>query len=202
MTDARQPQSLLAFWFGAARRDPDRIGERMGLWFKPTASDDAAVGERFGPIMQRAASGQLTDWMPSPAGRLALILSLDQAPRVIFRRQAEAFAHDGQALALALAGIDAGIDRGLGLAERAFFYMPLQHSEDPLVQAQSVRRYEALANDHPEHADIAKGFVKHAQDHAAIIERFGRYPHRNAALGRESTESELAYLEKGPRFGQ
>ena len=202
MPEARQPQSLLAFWLGAARRDPDRIGERMGLWFKPTASDDAAVGERFGPIMQRAASSQLTDWMQFPAGRLALILSLDQAPRVIFRRQAEAFAHDGQALALALAGIDAGIDRGLGLAERAFFYMPLQHSEDPLVQAQSVRRYEALANDHPEHTDIADGFIKHARDHAAIIERFGRYPHRNAALGRESTESELAYLEKGPRFGQ
>ncbi len=202
MTDTAPIESLLAFWFGHTRRDPGRIGERMGLWFKPGASDDVAVGERFGPVLQRAASCRLTDWMRVPAGRLALILSLDQAPRVIFRRRAEAFAHDGQALALALAGIDAGIDRQLGLAERAFFYMPLQHSEDGLVQVQSVRQYEALASDYPEHAALAEGFLEYARDHAAIIERFGRYPHRNEVLGRESSEAERAFLENGPRYGQ
>lgn len=202
MNDASSAQSLLTFWFGDARRDPDRIGERMGLWFKPSASDDEAVAERFRAIMQQAASGHLTDWLPSPAGRLALILALDQAPRVIFRRRAEAFAHDGQALSLTLAGIDAGIDRELGLAERAFFYMPLQHSEDPLVQVLSVRQYEALAVDHPDHAELARGFLEHAREHASIIERFGRYPHRNDALGRESSEAERAFLEKGPRYGQ
>lgn len=202
MADVMPPESLLTFWFGHARRDPDRIGERMGLWFKPSASDDEAVAEHFRAIMEQAASGQLTDWLPSPAGRLALILALDQAPRVIFRRRARAFAHDGQALSLTLAGIDAGIDRELGLAERAFFYMPLQHAEDRLVQRTSLARYRALVADHPQHAGIAEGFLAHAREHAAIIERFGRYPHRNEALGRESTAEERDFLEDGPRYGQ
>lgn len=174
----------------------------MGFWFKPGSADDAAVRERFESIMQQAASGGLTDWRASPEGRLALILALDQAPRVIHRRRAEAFAYDGHALALALAGISAGVDRTLGLAERAFFYMPMQHSEDPLVQQQSVRHYEALVIDFPNHSETARGFLEHARDHAAIIERFGRYPHRNEALGRESTADELAFLENGPRYGQ
>src|SRR5699024_11902930 len=126
---------------------------------------------------------------------------LDQAPLVIFRRQPEAFAYDGQALALTLAGIAAGIDRHYGLAERGFFYMPLEHSEDPLAQQQSLKQFEGLAADFPEHP-AAESFLKYAREHADIIERFGRYPHRNAALGRESTAEELAFLENGPRYGQ
>lgn len=174
----------------------------MGFWFKPEPADDAAVRERFESIMQQAASGGLADWRASPEGRLALILALDQAPRVIHRRRAEAFACDGQALALTLAGIIAGIDRSLGLAERAFFYMPMQHSEDPLVQQQSVRQYETLVIDFPRHSETARAFLEHARDHAAIIELFGRYPHRNEVLGRKSTAEERTFLEHGPRYGQ
>jgi len=202
MSKARTPQQLLAFWFGSARNQPSAVDERMAFWFKPDAADDGAVRECFESTMRRAAAGSLTDWLTSTDGRLALILALDQAPRVIFRRQPEAFAHDGQALALTLAGIAAGIDRSLGLAERAFFYMPMQHSEDPLAQQESITRYEALVADHPDHAGIAQGFLEHAREHAAIIERFGRYPHRNEVLGRTSTEEELAFLENGPRYGQ
>lgn len=201
-TDAKTAEDLLEFWFGPAREHPGAIGQRMAFWFKPDAADDAAVRECFESTMRRAATGFLTEWLPSPSGRLALILALDQAPRVIFRRQPEAFAYDGQALALTLAGIAAGVDRSLGLAERAFFYMPLQHSEDPLVQEQSVRQYEKLAADFPQHSGVAEGFLEHAREHAAIIERFGRYPHRNKVLGRESTGKELAFLEDGPRYGQ
>lgn len=202
MSDAKTPQQLLEFWFGSAREHPDAIGKRMSFWFQPSSSDDASVREQFEPTMRRAASGYLTDWLTSSTGRLALILALDQAPRVIFRRQPGAFAHDGQALAMCLAGIAAGVDRSLGLAERAFFYMPLQHGEDPLAQQESIARYEALVADHPGHAGIAQGFLEHAREHAAIIGRFGRYPHRNEVLGRTSTSAEIAFLEHGPRYGQ
>lgn len=200
MADA--PDRLLDFWFGEARARPAAIADRMRFWFQPGQAEDEAVTRHFETIMREAAAHRLTHWLGSAEGRLALILALDQAPRVIFRRQPEAFAYDGQALALTLAGIAGGADEQLGLAERAFFYMPLQHAEDPLVQAESIARYEALAEVFPEHADIAKGFLKHARDHAEIIERFGRYPHRNAALGRESTDKELTFLEDGPRYGQ
>jgi uncharacterized protein (DUF924 family) len=202
MTDSNRPEDLLDFWFGVAAGDPDRIGERMKFWFQPSAADDEAVRERFEPTLRAAAAGKLSSWMHSGAGRLALILALDQAPRVIHRRRPEAFAHDGQALALTLAGITGGVDRTMGLAERAFFYMPLQHSEDPLVQQQSVRQYEALAKDFPDHASIAEGFLKFAREHAEIIERFGRYPHRNRVLERKSTDEELTFLEDGPTYGQ
>lgn len=202
MSVPQSAEALLDFWFGPARSELGAIGERMAFWFKPSADDDAAVRDRFEPVMLRAAAGGLTDWLVSPPERLALILALDQAPRVIYRRQPEAFGHDGQALALTLAGISAGTDRELGLAERAFFYMPLQHSEDPLVHEQSIKQYEGLVRDFPGHAETAHGFLKHAREHAAIIERFGRYPHRNAALGRDSTEEERDFLEHGPRYGQ
>lgn len=202
MNELDSPEALLDFWFGPVRSDAGSIGERMRFWFQPGEDDDERVAEQFAPAMREAAAGRLTAWQASTAGRLALILALDQAPRVVFRRRPEAFAYDGQALALTLAGIAAGIDREYGLAERAFFYMPLQHSEDPLVQEQSVRRYEGLATDFPEHADVAGGFLKFARDHAAIIERFGRYPHRNDALGRKATAAERTFLESGPRYGQ
>lgn len=202
MNELATPEHLLAFWFGQAREHPEAVSERMAFWFRPSKADDEAVCEQFETTMRQAAAGLLTDWLPTPAGRLALILAMDQAPRVIFRRQPEAFACDGQALALTLAGIVGGIDREYGLAERAFFYMPLQHSEDPLVQEQSVRLYERLVADFPKHAGVAEGFLEHAREHAAIITRFGRYPHRNKVLGRESTGEELAFLEDGPSYGQ
>ena len=154
MTGDASPGELLEFWFGPTRHAPERVKERMGLWFSPGTSEDQAVREHFESTMQQAAGGLLTDWLASAEGRLALVLALDQAPRVIFRRQAEAFAYDGQALSLALAGIAAGMDRDYSLVERAFFYMPLEHSEDPLVQQQSVRQFEELAADFPEHAEV------------------------------------------------
>lgn len=196
------PHALLDFWFGASRTRAAAIPERMAFWFQPSTLEDAAVAEHFGDALVLASGGHLTGWLIDPHGRLALILTLDQAARVIHRRRAEAFAHDGQALATALAGIEAGVDERLGLAERAFFYMPLQHAEDPLVQHQSVARYQALVEAFPEQADIAQSFLGHAREHAEIIERFGRYPHRNEVLGRESTKKEIDFLEHGPRYGQ
>lgn len=196
------PHTLLDFWFGDSRARAAAIPERMSFWFQPSSSDDVAVAEHFTDALVLASGGHLTQWLGNPDSRLAFILTLDQAPRVIHRKRAEAFAHDGQALATALAGIEAGVDEQLGLAERAFFYMPLQHAEDPLVQQLSVARYQALVEAFPDHADIARSFLGHAREHAEIIERFGRYPHRNDVLGRNSTAGETEFLEHGPRYGQ
>jgi uncharacterized protein (DUF924 family) len=196
------PHALLDFWFGDSRTRAAAIPERMSFWFQPSSSDDAAVTEHFTGALAHASGGHLTQWLAHPDSRLALVLTLDQAPRVIHRRRAEAFSHDGQALATTLAGIEAGVDEQLGLAERAFFYMPLQHAEDPLVQRLSVARYQALVDAFPNHADIARSFLGHAREHAEIIERFGRYPHRNLVLARESTDAEQAFLTTAPSYGQ
>lgn len=197
-----RPKDLLEFWFGPAAHDAGAIGERMGLWFQPTRQQDEQVREVFEAAMKSAAAGGLTDWLVSAHGRLAMILALDQAPRVIYRGQAQAFAHDSQALALALAGLMSGADRELGLAERAFFYLPLEHSEDRLAQRLSVQSYERLAADFPDHPELTGAFLKYAREHADVIERFGRFPHRNRALGRENTAQERAFLEDAPRWGQ
>ncbi|HLS06025.1 MAG TPA: DUF924 family protein [Wenzhouxiangella sp.] len=197
-----RPGDLLEYWFGPAAHDAGAIDERMGLWFKPTRQQDEQVREVFEATMKKAAAGALTEWLVSARGRLAMILALDQAPRVIYRGQAQAFAHDSQALALALAGLMNGADRELGLAERAFFYLPLEHSEDRLAQRLSVQSYERLAADFPDHPELTASFLKYAREHADVIERFGRFPHRNRALGRTSTAEERAFLEDAPRWGQ
>jgi uncharacterized protein (DUF924 family) len=196
------PDAVLDFWFGDARRRPEAISGRMGFWFSPDEDADREVSEHFRPLLEPASRGHLTDWLADGPCRLALILIFDQAPRVIHRRRAEAFAYDGHALSITLAGLDAGHDRGLSLAERAFFYMPLQHSEDPAVQRISLRCYERLTQDFTEQRELAQGFLSHARQHADVIARFGRYPHRNAVLERDSTDAERAFLEDGPRFGQ
>lgn len=197
-----QARELLDFWFAGTRQAADEIAGRMGFWFQPGAADDAAVRERFGPLLEPAMRGHCTAWLDDPAGRLALILLVDQGPRVLFRRSARAFACDGQALALTLAGLAAGQDRDLSLAERAFFYMPLQHAEDRAAQEISLQCYGRLEADFPEHAAIAREFLGHARTHAEIVQRFGRYPHRNELLGRDSTSEEIVYLKDAPRFGQ
>lgn len=197
-----RPKELLEFWFGPAAHDASAIGERMRLWFQPTRQQDELVREVFEETMKNASAGFLTGWLETTHGRLAMILALDQAPRVIYRGQAQAFSHDSQALSLALAGLMCGADRKLGLAERAFFYLPLEHSEDPLAQRLSIQSYERLVADFPDAPDLTRSFLKYAHQHADVIERFGRFPHRNQALGRQSTEAELAYLEDAPRWGQ
>ena len=156
---------------------------------------DARVRERFGTLVAAARRGELDGWAASPRGRLALILVLDQFPRHVFRGKAEAFASDGQAQALTRDGIETGMDEALTLVERQFFYLPLMHAEDREVQAESVERYTALRNE----MDGVLGF---AVEHRDLVERFGRFPHRNTVLGRESTEAETDYLASDPNpFG-
>jgi uncharacterized protein (DUF924 family) len=193
-------EELLDEWFGDARRS----GAAAPWWFSSDRARDARLATRFGPLVHAAATGELARWSATARGRLALILLLDQLPRNCFRGSAAAFATDARALAETQRGLLRGDDRALGAWERMFFYMPMQHAEDAAVQEHAVDRYAALAADAPpETRDAFAGVLEYARLHRDIVRRFGRFPHRNAILGRESTPGEREWLAAGaPDFGQ
>ena len=178
-----QPQPILEFWF--TELTPKQH-------FAKDAALDDAIRTRFSATLEAAARCELFAWRATPEGRLAEILVLDQFSRNVYRDTRRAFAQDALALALAQELVASGQDRSLPLAQRSFAYMPYMHSESALVHAQAVRLF-----DQPGMEDT----LRFEQRHKAIIDRFGRYPHRNALLGRESTPEELAFLsEPGSRF--
>lgn len=182
---------VLEFWFGSQAENRAET-----LWFRRSDEVDATIRERFGGLVQQARAGELEDWSRAPRGRLALILLLDQFTRNIHRDSAEAFAADHQAQAHALAAIGAGEDSRLSLLERWFLYMPLMHAEDRALQQRSIAAFESLVADAPaEQKDLYRWVLDYAVGHRDIIERFGRYPHRNAVLGRETTAEEASFLE-------
>ncbi len=179
----RDIADVLAFWF---------VELRPGQWFKKDDGVDAAIRDRFGELYRRFAANVLRSndpryWEETPRGCLAAVIVLDQFPRNIYRDDPRAFATDAAALAIATNAIGQGFDRTLGPAERMFLYMPFQHSEERDGQARSVELFATIGE---------PGTLEYARRHQEIIERFGRFPHRNAVLGRESTEAELAFLEE------
>ena len=159
-------------------------------WFNKRAAFDAEIKSRFEPAHHAAARGELAGWAETPEGTLALLLLLDQFPRNLFRGSAHAFASDPLARQTTRAGIALGFDMATPVDLRLFFYLPLTHSEDPVDQAQAVLLTEALERAGGENARAARV-------HRDIIARFGRFPHRNAALGRETTDEEQAFLDAG-----
>jgi uncharacterized protein (DUF924 family) len=198
-------EPILGYWFGFDAHDPAAVERAYRRWFTSTPAADADIRARFAPLAEAAAEERLAGWRRDARGRLALVLVLDQLPRNLHRGSAQAFAQDDKALAEALEGIRVGADRELAPLERAFFYMPLQHSESIDVQRRSVDAFEQLAREPgPEHiAEALAGFADYARLHRDIIERFGRFPHRNQALGRATTAGERAFLDSGgPTFGQ
>lgn len=201
--DARA-SALLETWFGDSTRDADALGARMREWFESNEARDADLFARFGALVHEAARGGLADWSATPRGRLARILLLDQLPRNCFRGAEAAFATDAEALAETQRGIVRGDDRALHVVERLFFYMPLQHAEDAAVQEQSVDRFAQLAREAPpESRTTFEAAAKFAALHRDIVRRFGRFPHRNAIVGRASTAEEIAWLAAdAPDFGQ
>jgi uncharacterized protein (DUF924 family) len=195
----------VAYWLGFDHLDPALVRESWRRWFASDAALDREVGARFGDLVRSAASGRLSAWAGTSAGRLALILLLDQFPRSLYRGTAAAFAHDAEALALAREGIASGADRELSLLARLFFYMPLQHAESPALQQESLRMFRALCKEPaPQHIRAAlTEAARYAELHADIIGKFGRFPHRNRSLGRAGTAAEEAYLRGGgATFGQ
>ncbi len=199
-----EARSILEFWFRGREADDPGLDSRMKQWFGSDEVFDSEIREAFSDEVERAASGQHRDWITTPRGRLAVILLLDQFPRNIHRGSAAAFSHDGKALALTLDGIRQGLDRHLTPLERAFFYMPLQHAENLKVQALAVKAYNGLAELVDDtRRETFQTMAEFAELHHDIIERFGRFPHRNGVLGRPNTGDENAYLgDDAPSFGQ
>ena len=182
---------VLDFWFGP----PDDAGHRQAreAWFRKDEAFDAEVVRRFGPLLETALAGGIDDWMApplQPLPALARILQLDQFTRNAFRGTARAFAGDAMALQTARALVATGADRALSGVQRQFVYLPFEHAEDLAHQRTSVQLFEQLATDEPELA----GLVDWARRHLDIVARFGRFPHRNAALGRDSSADEAAFL--------
>lgn len=191
------PQRLLQNWFKDCREDPDQIEPRMAWWFGSDPAQDRWLADQYLEGCEAALAGELDGLASSPRERLALILLLDQLPRNLFRGTARAFAGDARALRLCRQGHRAGMDQKLSLVERVFFWMPLQHAEDLGAQDLGVELYDTLAAADPYRSGLWKGFAHHARLHRDVIRRFGRFPHRNAALGRAATREETAYLEAG-----
>lgn len=175
-------ENVLAFWFAPNTR---------GKWFAPDADFDEAVRRRLETLHLRAAEGALDQWRGTPRGCLALVILLDQVPRNIYRDDPRTYATDAQALDVARHALNEGFDASLSQVERLFLYMPFEHSEDMADQDRSVALIEGL-DENPEWLD-------YAHRHRDVIARFGRFPHRNAVLGRRNTPEEARFLaDHGP----
>jgi uncharacterized protein (DUF924 family) len=182
------PKEVLEFWFDPAAEVH---------WFDRDEAFDAHVRQRFGATLEAAERDELDDWAATPEGWLALLIVLDQFSRNIYRDDARAWSSDPKAQALALAGIARGDDQQLTPLQRLFAYLPLEHAEDMTLQRHCVQLFERLV------ARLSAGqraqfenFLDYARRHHDVIERFGRFPHRNAVLGRPDTEAEQAYLAR------
>jgi uncharacterized protein (DUF924 family) len=176
-------QEILTFWF--KETTPKQ-------WWSADPQFDALIARRFGELHRSATKSELYAWRATPKGRLAEVIVLDQFSRNLHRGSALAFANDPLALALAQAAVAAGADAALSQSERMFLYMPYMHSESKAIHVEAERLFRANGEG---------GGIDSELRHKAIIDRFGRYPHRNAVLGRESTAEELAFLQQpGSRF--
>lgn len=193
--------SLLSFWFGDADVAAPIAPSSMGRWFRHDPAFDATLRERFGAHVERAARDELVEWESTAPGALARVLLLDQLPRNLYRNDARAFAADTLAREAADRSLARGFDREVSTLARAFFYLPYEHGESVAAQDRAVALFEALAaSAPPEVAEAAESMRRYAHAHRDVITRFGRFPHRNASLGRESTPEEVAWLQAGGGF--
>jgi len=182
MEKVKSPEQVITFWFAETVRPQ---------WFRSTPAFDQSISEEFMDIYQAAMTGQLMVWQTIAQGALALVIVLDQFPLNMFRGRAESFASEVRARTVTRLAIDRQFDTQLTNEQKAFLYMPLMHSEDLLDQEQSIMLYETAG---------LKDNLQFAKHHREIIQKFGRFPHRNAILGRESSEAELQYLRSKEAF--
>jgi uncharacterized protein (DUF924 family) len=184
----RTPSDVLEFWFSEQSR---------ALWFEKNAAFDEAIRARFEDTVRAAAAGELDHWERTAPGALALVIVLDQFPRNLYRGSARAFAADPRAREVADRAIGRQLDQDIPLAQRHFFFLPFEHSESTGDQERSIALFQAWAEAHDGPArDRALEQMRYVHRHAEIVARFGRFPHRNEALGRESTEAEIAFLRE------
>jgi uncharacterized protein (DUF924 family) len=184
-----QAQEILEFWFG--KPDDEDYGKSRKQWFTKNLEFDKEVRSRFFQDYQKAAAGELDDWQETALSCLALIILLDQFPRNMFRGQPQAFATDPQALTYAKHAVEKGLDQQLLPIQRQFIYLPFEHSESIVDQRQCVNLFSTLKD----YVECASG-VDYAYRHIKVIERFGRFPHRNEILGRETTPEEAEFLQQ------
>jgi uncharacterized protein (DUF924 family) len=191
------PEEILSYWFpeGINDADPATLGHQMQWWMAGGPEVDREITERFGEILEQARHGELDHWAETARGRLALIVVLDQFSRNVYRGSPLSYGQDEKALRLAVEGINLGMDRELGAMGRFFFWLPLGHSEDLALHERSVSHAEEEAASAPSHLKAGAEFgVSQAKAARDVIARFGRHPHRNEILGRDSTPEELEYL--------
>lgn len=189
-------QDILETWFGDGD-DVAIIGRQSKLWWGKDENMDAELRRRFEPALQALLAGRERAWLAQPEGRLAAILLADQIPRNIYRETPAAFGSDPLARSLTLEGLEAGADRMLRPVQRVFFYLPLEHAESPALQELSVMLFQVLLDEVPAALrEPFRGYLDFAVRHRDIIRRFGRFPHRNRILGRESGAAELLFLEQ------
>lgn len=197
---------VLQFWFGSGTWNAQRLQERTRFWFggdgaEAQATRDSEIRLHLEPMLERAARGDFTSWADSPKRRLALILLFDQVPRNAYRGTPAAFAFDREALALASEGIQLAADAALDPVERIFFYLPLEHAESLEAQDAAVAAFARLVSEAPpDLKDYCAYTAKYADKHRDLIAQFGRFPHRNAVLGRESTPAEREWLASHPNY--
>lgn len=184
------PQDILDFWFGPVS-DPN-YGKPRKSWFVKDLHFDQQIREHFLDLHQLASRGDLRAWQAQPLSCLALILMLDQVPRHLFRNQPQAFASDALALTTADFALDQSYDRQLLPVQQWFLFLPFEHSEDLTHQRRAVHLFAQLDLSDPENASC----LDYAKRHMQVIERFGRFPHRNRILGRSSTPDEITFLQQ------
>jgi uncharacterized protein (DUF924 family) len=190
------PAVVLDYWFGADRADALRNPARARLWWRKDPITDADIRARFEPLVIAALAGERDDWARTPAGLLALVILTDQFTRTIYRDTPQAFGGDPRALGWCRQALAEGMDGALHPLERLFLYLPLEHSEVLADQEACIVLMEALvAAADPAARALLAAALDYARRHGEVIRRFGRFPHRNAILGRESTAAEIAFLK-------
>lgn len=205
MNSAQFMHNLHYFWFGdlsVSSACPSE--ESTKLWFGFSPEVDTQITDEYSDSLEAATKGQLDEWKESSQGIVSLIVLLDQFSRQIYRKTENAFAYDTKALEIAQEAVAKQMDRNMHFAEKVFCYLPFEHSEDVNMQRKCVALYSKLLKraSEPQH-EFASTCLKMAREHLAIIERFGRFPHRNEVLGRASNEQEIKYLaEQNEHFGQ
>jgi len=195
-------EKILDYWFGELE-DGFPQQDRRKLWFGNNSATDEEIRQQFAELVELAGNGRLDEWKQSAKGRLALIILLDQFTRNIYRGSKEAFQFDAHVLYVAREGLASGHDKSLSWVERTFYYLPFEHAENLDDQNQGVALFTELRDSAPErHRERLQGSLDYSIGHRDIIEQFGRFPHRNRVLERESTPAELDYLQDAKTFGQ
>jgi uncharacterized protein (DUF924 family) len=197
--EKQRQEKILNYWFGQLTENEVPSSHLYGMWFGKKDEVDEYIKTNFEADLNSATEGKLQSWEDTPRGALALIILLDQFSRNMYRGTKKAFSQDSLALEVCLKGINKGFDKRLHPVERLFFYMPLQHSENLEMQKKSVESFsnlEKLFSSPRPLALMISGFKEYADRHYVIIERFGRFPHRNEILGRKSTPEEIEFLKQ------